>query len=385
MSSQASQSFTPNMLCSKCDVQCVNKRRPRDGEVLGCRCDFCKKVFCKKCAGLSTTEMDCLTLSQRKLVFSCSEECMGSNLNDENNEDDQIKNLLEQRAKECSELGAVIRAKEAEISKLNSQTNDFVATIQEMKISIETLTVDCEQHILEIKDLKNENSKLSHATPTAVFQDDRNALYTKLYNDLSDVFNDKFSALEALVKHSCSGNNTTNNSNNDNNDTVTESSISANFKNKKFYAQPNNAVQGSSAERLPTYRRNSLKFSAITGTKATNSAGISAAAILPKTAIFVRKLANDVSKDNLLQYLRDTFGNEEQFTLEELNSKSGDYKCFKVVAKNDLETSLLDPKNWPIDVEIKKFQSFRHNRSKQFAASGPRIFRQRNQLNQRNY
>lgn len=372
------------MQCSICDVQCVNKRRPREGEVFGCRCDFCKKVFCKKCAGLSTTEMDCLTLTQRKLVFGCSEECIRSNPSDK---EDHIKNLSRQKAetkelnKKCSELGAEIRAKEAEISKLNSQTNNYFATIQEMKISIETLTVDNEQRILEIKDLKNENSKLSQVS-TAVFEDNRNVLYTKLYNDLSDVFNAKFSALEAIVKHSSSSKNT-------NNDTVTKSSTSANINNiynnnKKLYVQSSTAVQ-QNVDKLPTNKRNSLNFSAITGTKVTNGAGISAATILPKTAIFVRKLANDVSKDNLLQYLHDTFGNEEQFTLEELNSKSGDYKCFKIVANNDLETALLDPENWPIDVEIKKFQSFRHNRSNQSAIFGPRIFRQRNQLNQRNY
>ncbi|CAG9762186.1 unnamed protein product [Ceutorhynchus assimilis] len=327
--------------------------------------------------------MDCLTLTQRKLIFCCSEECKRI---DPSDKEDQIKNLSKQKAeakehnKKCSELEADIRAKEAEIGELNTQTDDYFATIQEMKTSIETLTVENEQHILEIKDLKNENFKLSQA-PTAVFQDNRDALYTKLYNDLSGVFNAKFSALEALVKRSCSSNST-------NNNTVTKCATSANnnniTNNKKFNAPTSTAMHQSNAEMLPTNRRNSRKFSAITSTKATNSAGISAAAILPKTAIFVRKLSNDVSKDNL-RYLHDVFDNEEEFTLGELNSKSEDYKCFKIVANNDLETSILDPKNWPIDVEIKKFQFFRHNRSNHSAILGPRIFRHKGRLNQRNY
>lgn len=57
--------------CSKCNNNCIFKDRPTKGELFGSACDYCKLTFCKKCAGISTSEAQTLALVERRLLFYC--------------------------------------------------------------------------------------------------------------------------------------------------------------------------------------------------------------------------------------------------------------------------------------------------------------------------
>ena len=58
--------------CVKCSKQCIFKRRPKEDEVFGVPCDYCNEAWCKECARISATEIDTLTLTQRLLMFYCT-------------------------------------------------------------------------------------------------------------------------------------------------------------------------------------------------------------------------------------------------------------------------------------------------------------------------
>lgn len=57
--------------CIKCGLKCVINGKPKDNEVLGFPCDYCRKILCKNCADITTTEARCVALSQRVLLFYC--------------------------------------------------------------------------------------------------------------------------------------------------------------------------------------------------------------------------------------------------------------------------------------------------------------------------
>lgn len=59
--------------CNKCSTSCIFKEPKASGEVFGYPCDFCKKILCRGCTGLSSTEIRYLLLSTRIVPYLCSD------------------------------------------------------------------------------------------------------------------------------------------------------------------------------------------------------------------------------------------------------------------------------------------------------------------------
>lgn len=98
---------------------------------------------------------------------------------------------------------------------------------------------------------------------------------------------------------------------------------------------------------------------AIMGSRKLQSSTISAANIPKKTSVFVSKLDRQVTADDLHLYLKSTFGNDQDFVVEEQKVRTGEYRAFRVRAGLELLSDLLSSSNWPEGVLIKKFHFFR--------------------------
>lgn len=103
----------------------------------------------------------------------------------------------------------------------------------------------------------------------------------------------------------------------------------------------------------------------------------------PQTSVLISKVSLDIDSKDLKDYLHNTFGPEERFAIEPLVVKSGEYKSFKVMTRRVLEDALLNPQNWPENIEVKKFSFFRPQQSwsKSSATNGNDY---RNQQKQKN-
>ena len=80
---------------------------------------------------------------------------------------------------------------------------------------------------------------------------------------------------------------------------------------------------------------------------------------LPKFTSFVSKLAPGTTTEDLLDYLKSTFGESNTFKIDELKVQSQEYCSFKVETDPTLQNTILDLKNWPKGVVVKKFKFFR--------------------------
>ena len=86
---------------------------------------------------------------------------------------------------------------------------------------------------------------------------------------------------------------------------------------------------------------------------------ITAVITLPKFTAFVSKLAPGTTTEDLLDYLKSTFGESNTFKIDELKVQSQEYCSFKVETDPTLQNTILDLKNWPKGVVVKKFKFFR--------------------------
>lgn len=59
--------------CNKCGQDCIFKEPKNAGEMFGFPCDFCKRVMCRTCSGIGSTEIRTLILSTRALPYICKE------------------------------------------------------------------------------------------------------------------------------------------------------------------------------------------------------------------------------------------------------------------------------------------------------------------------
>lgn len=57
--------------CSNCNQICVSKEPKNSNDIFGYPCDLCKKLLCKKCSGISTTELRTLILNSRVMPYIC--------------------------------------------------------------------------------------------------------------------------------------------------------------------------------------------------------------------------------------------------------------------------------------------------------------------------
>lgn len=86
---------------------------------------------------------------------------------------------------------------------------------------------------------------------------------------------------------------------------------------------------------------------------------IKAANIVPKASIFLSRIDKEVTVADITEHLTSVFDENENFQIEEIAVRSGDYKRFEISSRPEIEKELLDPSNWPNDVIVKKFGFFR--------------------------
>lgn len=98
---------------------------------------------------------------------------------------------------------------------------------------------------------------------------------------------------------------------------------------------------------------------AVVGSRKLQNSKITAACIRRRTSIFVGRLDNQVTSEDLDLYLRSTFGKDLDYKIEEQTVRTRDYKAYRVEADLELIDELLSPSNWPENVLIKKFRFFR--------------------------
>ena len=61
--------------CSNCKSVCSFKEKCKENEVFGCRCDCCKRILCKNCSRLTTTEVRAVVLSSSRVILYFCETC----------------------------------------------------------------------------------------------------------------------------------------------------------------------------------------------------------------------------------------------------------------------------------------------------------------------
>lgn len=98
------------------------------------------------------------------------------------------------------------------------------------------------------------------------------------------------------------------------------------------------------------------------GSKKMINSRIVAAKLQKKTSVLISRLDNNVTSEDLVEYMRTTFGNTENYNIEEQKVRSGDYKSYRVEVRVELLDEILCPSNWPEDVLVKKFRFFRRTK-----------------------
>lgn len=101
----------------------------------------------------------------------------------------------------------------------------------------------------------------------------------------------------------------------------------------------------------------------IIGSNKSGGAKLVAAKIQKKTSIFVSRLDLNVTSQDLLDYMKGTFGGNENFVIEEQSVRSGDYKSYRVELRVELLDDVLSPSKWPENILLKKFRFFRSRTS----------------------
>lgn len=109
--------------CSKCQKQCVKKRRLNEGENFGAPCDSCSLIYCRECAKLSTTETDAIALQgNRTLLFFCSQ-CKGKT-------DIFLGGTTEKNSDELKKENKVLKEKIASLEKAITTKEQKVQTLE---------------------------------------------------------------------------------------------------------------------------------------------------------------------------------------------------------------------------------------------------------------
>lgn len=102
------------------------------------------------------------------------------------------------------------------------------------------------------------------------------------------------------------------------------------------------------------------RYSTVTGTKKIPdpNSRIAAAVVRKRTSVFVGRLAADTAVEDLLDFLKGTFGRSD-FEIEKLVVRSGSYSSFRVETDVELLDRIFSADNWPEGIVIKKFRFFR--------------------------
>lgn len=304
--------------CVKCDIV--------DTDLVVC--DKCNSRLCQNCTQLTSTELRAVVLKKRLIFywcFECKKNEMPMKLIEE------IPNKLKVMAEDIKER---FNALQAQVTTLHTD----LVILKETNISVISL-------------LENNNK----TTDTQMYQG-----------------NTSTSKRTQVVKNSQEEFRITNslpNCANPNIHTHPSTSISHSNFNVDTKKTPIKTTSDMTKPRRTSINTNSgfnLKISSvkkrnvsIVGTKKIENTKLTAARLQPKTSLQVRKLDISVTEEDLYDHLKSTFGQTEQFKIEKLTVKSGDYASYRIEFRADLLEDVLNASNWPEDIEVRRFNFFR--------------------------
>lgn len=162
-----------SMTCSRCQIQCVFKARPKEDETFGSVCDSCSVCLCRNCAEINTTEAHAISLSQRSLLFYCGD-CK-TKLRELSRLFDKAKKELRRKDETISRLECKYKEKakelEEQVNKLSvdNADQDYVKKIQTQKEEIIKINSEIQKLqdknttlLSEIEDLNNQTRSLTN-------------------------------------------------------------------------------------------------------------------------------------------------------------------------------------------------------------------------------
>lgn len=222
---------------------------------------------------------------------------------------------------------------------------------------------------VNISETKTNNTSVANTIDTNMPLNEL-SLYDKLYKDLNNKFEPHFSTLHKEVSYCLQVISTFK-------PASLKETLPA-LKTQKPSSQKPDRVELAIQPNLPSSSQNGRQYvpsavgesgqmistkpssakPAIVGSRKVENSKIIAAD--PKIAVQVKNLENNITKEDLLEYLKQVFGTTHSYNIEELNVRSGDYTSFKIVLKKELLREVLNPRNWPEGVEVREFQFFRH-------------------------
>lgn len=302
-------------------------------------CDRCNAVLCKTCASLTSTELRAISLQKRSISFFCSD-CQSLQSNSSTLSDLQ-----------CA-IGVVV--KEELSTLLDSIVKIISADLRSKLDLIHNEVLDLKQLNLDLTKSLTEGQK----TPPSVHRGDEGATSAGLSHSSSPTMSTHtlVNKQQSFISSQNPGQSVGVPSGGllqpDPRRHVQQTSASSGGSSRP----PRSSLQPASAS---VHGPAQLQYSPVMGSRKLSNSKVAAAKIVKKTSIYVGRLDMQVSKDDLLSYLRSTFGDDESFTLQEQKVRSGDYRSFRVEARLDLLDKLLCASNWPEDILVKKFRFFR--------------------------
>lgn len=160
-------------VCSQCNKECVFKEEKN--ELFGCPCDVCKEIWCKNCARMSASEIKCLSISKRVIMYFCSvcveeikkiSEIKQRLLNVENKMDD-----VSQATLELSTLKETVKKIESKLLSLDCEIQKSTQSYAEItagKQRIKNLEHKVELELaskLDLRSLEDTMKKTQELTP----------------------------------------------------------------------------------------------------------------------------------------------------------------------------------------------------------------------------
>lgn len=376
--------------CSICDVQCIAKEK--SDVTFGCPCDWCKKILCKSCSKMSSSEVRAYLLSTRVMLFFCAsclnkiDNCKSSTSNAESNFDltNKFRSITDTIKTELQQISLQIEKKASnQINKLEDLLqSDLLQPILDQLNRVNVNLTDVLDHYT--KNISNNKPSDSDTLAT----EDSN--YAKLFKALNDKFEPHITTLHKEVAY-CLQILRQPNSTANSNLSLSKTTMIAQKSNTHGASSHLPSQTHSSASNSQTVATSTLpiattsgkpstmninqpdvstpRTSIIVGSRKMTNSKITAAD--PKKTVQIRNLENNVQSSDLLEYLKQTFGPSNSFNVEELKVRSGDYSSFKIVIKSDLLPEVLNPINWPEGVEVREF-TFRNQRNTFRSFNNPR-------------
>lgn len=308
-------------------------------------CDHCASVICRSCADLTTTEVRAVNLSKRSILFLCPS-CRPLAFASQQAPNDSFFEYLK------IELDGLARTlSEAIVTKFESESNVIKNQITFLKDSnvdlIRLLTTP------RYRTPPNVSTEADYAMTDATEDQGRNqreelSLHSKHHDVLPGPF------LLPTAKQL---------------DEVANQSQTSFRPPVSHPEKPSDKTLPQRAERQRSLRSFSQASNSyrnqrpVVGSNKSGGTKLVAAKILKKTSIFVSRLDINVTSQDLLDYMKGTFGSNENFVIEEQNVRSGDYRSYRVELRVELLDDVLSPSKWPENILLKKFRFFRSRTS----------------------